>query len=92
MSDSQVNFTFLERTLSLFSKIRPGEGRSVLLLSINGLILLTAYYILKTLREPLILTEFSPEIRSYAIAAIAVSAEILVSAINYNLCVDYRLQ
>jgi len=62
----------LERFLSLFTKIRPGEGRGVMLICLNGFLLLTAYYVLKTLREPLILTEFGAETKSYAVAAIAI--------------------
>lgn len=72
MLRNEPELSFLERFLSIFSKIRSGEGKSVVILFINGLLILTAYYILKTLREPLILGEFSAETRSYAIAVIAV--------------------
>ena len=64
--------TRTERLFSLVTKIRPGEGRGLLLLCINGFLLLCAYLILKTLREPLILTEFGAETKSYAVATIAV--------------------
>ena len=70
--------TRTERLFSLVTKIRPGEGRGLLLLCINGFLLLCAYLILKTLREPLILTEFGAETKSYAVAAIAVVLFFLV--------------
>ena len=64
--------TRFETFLSWFTRIRPGEGKSILLLGLNGFLLVCAYYILKTLRESMILTEFDPETKAYAVAAIAV--------------------
>lgn len=64
--------TPIEKFFSLFTKIRPGEGRGILLLGLNGFLLVSAYYILKTLRESLILTEFDAETKSYAVAVIAI--------------------
>ena len=64
--------TPIEKFLSLFTRIRPGEGRGILLLGLNGFLLVSAYYILKTLRESLILTEFDAETKSYAVAVIAI--------------------
>jgi len=72
LEKNTTQLSFLERFLSIFSKIRPGEGKCALLLAMNGLLLLLAYYVLKTLREPLILGEFNAEARSYAIAVIAI--------------------
>jgi ATP:ADP antiporter, AAA family len=46
--------------------VRPGEWRLVLLFFANLLLLLTAYYILKVIREPLILLGGSALKRSYA--------------------------
>jgi len=46
--------------------VRPGEWRIVLLFFANLLLLLTAYYILKVVREPLILLGGSALKRSYA--------------------------
>ena len=63
--------TPFEKFLSLFTKIRPGEGKGILLLGISGFLLVCAYYILKTLRESLILTEFDAETKAYAVAVIA---------------------
>jgi AAA family ATP:ADP antiporter len=47
--------TRLELVLSIFGDVHPGEGRSALLLGLNVFVLLIAYYLLKTVREPLIL-------------------------------------
>ncbi len=58
----------LERFLSIFTQVRAGEGVSALLLALNVFLLLGAYYLLKTVREPLILTEAGAEIKSYAAA------------------------
>src|SRR5687767_575179 len=60
--------TALERFLSLFATIRPGEGPTALLLMINVFVLLMAYYIIKPVREALVLEEAGAEIKTYASA------------------------
>jgi len=42
---------FADRLLSPFTKVEPGEGLGALMLAANVFMLLTAYYILKTVRE-----------------------------------------
>lgn len=59
----------LERFLSLFTRVKPGEGFAVIVLAANVFLLLGCYYILKTVREPLILAEGSAELKAYAAAA-----------------------
>ncbi|HET9941785.1 MAG TPA: translocase, partial [Terriglobia bacterium] len=49
--------TGIDRFLSLFATVRPGEGTTALLLMINVFALLSAYYIIKPVREALILGE-----------------------------------
>ncbi|MGE3765735.1 MAG: hypothetical protein AB7L94_25970, partial [Kofleriaceae bacterium] len=46
----------LERLLSPFAKVKPGEAGLVLLMTLNVFLILCAYYVLKTTREGLILT------------------------------------
>jgi AAA family ATP:ADP antiporter len=58
----------LERALRLFSDVRAGEAGTVLLLFLNLFLLLVGYYILKTVREPLILATGGAEVKSYASA------------------------
>jgi AAA family ATP:ADP antiporter len=58
----------LESVLSLFAPIRPGEGLTAILLGLNVFLLLASYYVLKTVREPLILTQGGAEVKSYAAA------------------------
>ena len=62
----------LDRALCIFGDVRAGEGLGVLLLFLNIFILLVAYYILKTVREPLVLAEGRAELKSYAAAVQAV--------------------
>jgi len=54
-----------ERLLNLFTEVRAGEARTALLLALNVFLILMAYYILKTVREALILGEGSSELNSY---------------------------
>src|SRR5579883_2015429 len=62
--------TLLDRCLLLFSDVHEGEGAGVLLLAVNVFLLLGTYYILKTIREPLILSQpGGAEMKSYAAAA-----------------------
>jgi len=58
----------LERTLSLFAPVHGGEGSRVLLLALNVFFLLTAYYIIKPVREALILSEWGAEAKIYTSA------------------------
>lgn len=62
----------LERTLSVFADVRPGEGIGVLLLTTNVFLLLAAYYLLRPARQALILTEGGAVAAAYASAAQAV--------------------
>lgn len=69
----------LDRLLGLFSDVRGGEGLTALLLMLNIFVLLASYYLLKTIREPLILSvPGGPEMKSYAAAATAVLLMMLV--------------
>ena len=45
----------LERLLGLFAEIRPGEGANTLLMFANIFLILTAYYVLKVVREGLMI-------------------------------------
>ena len=56
----------VERFLSVFATVRRGEGITALLLMLNVFLLLTAYYIIKPVREALILGSAGAEIKSYA--------------------------
>lgn len=59
----------VERFLGLFTEVRSGEGYSTLILCLSIFVLLTAYYIIKPVREALILAGGgSAEIKSYAAA------------------------
>lgn len=62
----------LDKLLSIFATVRPGEGVTSLLLAVNVFLLLASYYLLKTIREPLILGEGGAEIKSYAAAGQAI--------------------
>ena len=48
--------------------MRAGEGVSALLLALNVFLLLAAYYLLKPVREALILSESGAEVKSYSAA------------------------
>ncbi len=63
--------TRAERLLAAFGTIRAGEARSVLLFAAYAQLLLIGYYVLKTVREPLLLAAGSAASKSYACAAVA---------------------
>ena len=54
-ADLRPRKNLLERILSVVCDVRPGEGLGALILTINLFTLLGAYYLLKTVRESLIL-------------------------------------
>ncbi len=70
----------LERFLSLFSKVQPGEGTTLLLLLLNAFILMGLYSILKPVREALILSQAGAIIKSYSSAAQALAFVFVVPA------------
>lgn len=76
----------LDRVLRLFTDIRPGEAGTGLLLTLNIFLLLAAYYIIKPLREALILSDEGAEVKSYAAAGQAIMLLGLVPA--YGLLAD----
>ena len=62
------------RVLGLFGNVQSNEVPGVLLFAANGFLLMTSYYILKTVREPLILLGNGPwfgggELKTYAAGA-----------------------
>ena len=62
----------LERMLGISTRLRPAEGKGVVLFFAYAFLLLLCYYLLKTVREPLLLgTAASAEIKSYAYATTA---------------------
>jgi ATP:ADP antiporter, AAA family len=66
--NSKIHNVF-ERLLSIFAPVRKGEGFTSVLMMMNVFLLLTAYYIIKPVREALILGELGPEVKAYAGAA-----------------------
>ncbi len=68
----RAHATLLDKVLSPFTVLQPGEGANALLLTLAIFLLLTAYYILKVVREPLILAAGGAELKSYTSATQAV--------------------
>jgi ATP/ADP translocase len=56
------------RLLRPIAPVEPAEGVTVAILTLTVFLLLTAYYLLKTAREPLILLAGGAEVKSYAAA------------------------
>ena len=83
---SPVRLGPLDRVLKVFTDVRPGEAGTALLLTLNIFLLLAAYYIVKPLREALILSSEGAEVKSYAAAGQAILLLGLVPA--YGLLAD----
>jgi ATP:ADP antiporter, AAA family len=62
----------LARLLRPFSKVQPTEAATVILMTLTAFVLLSAYYLLKTVREPLVLLQGGAEVKLYLRAAQAV--------------------
>jgi AAA family ATP:ADP antiporter len=75
---------WLDRWLCIFTEVRKGEGVGALLLATNVFCLLASYYLLKTVREALILGEGGAEVKSYAAGAQAMILLLVVPA--YGAC------
>jgi ATP:ADP antiporter, AAA family len=72
--------SWLDRALGVVADVRAGEGAGALLMAANLFVLLACYYVLKTVREALILTEGGAEVKSYAAAGQALLLLALVPA------------
>ncbi|MDD8025379.1 MAG: Npt1/Npt2 family nucleotide transporter [Acidobacteriota bacterium] len=72
----------LYRLLRLNWDIRPGEGAKAFWLGLNIFVLLFAYYILKPIREALILTGQDPQTKSYLGALQAVLIIFVIKAFS----------
>ena len=79
-SQTDNRFGFINRWVKHFVDVRPGEGLVALLLTSNLFLLLGSYYVLKTVREALILSENGAAVKSYAAAVQAVLLLFVVPA------------
>jgi AAA family ATP:ADP antiporter len=70
----------LERFLGLFTEVRAGEGPITLIMALNVFLLLTSYYLIKPVRDALILSSGGAEAKSYLAAAMAFVLFFLVGA------------
>jgi ATP:ADP antiporter, AAA family len=62
----------LDRLLSVITDVRAGEGLGAVLLTADLTVLLGGYYLLKTVRESLILAQGGAEVKAYSSAAQAI--------------------
>jgi AAA family ATP:ADP antiporter len=69
--------------LSVITELRAGEAAKALLLTANVFVLLASYYVLKTVREALILSEAGAEVKSYSAAVQALLLLGVVPAYGY---------
>ena len=72
----------LDRFLGFFTDVHPGEGATALMLALNVFLILMAYYVLKPVREALILGEGSAELKSYMSAAQVVLLAFIVPVLR----------
>lgn len=77
----------LERVLHLLATVRPGEGRSITLMVTQVFLVLLGYYLIRPLREALILAEGTSVVRSYAVGAVALTLIFLIPL--YKLLFDH---
>ena len=77
MSDARQLSGF-ERLLSLVTKVQAGEGRCIAILGLQAFSLMVAYYLIRPVREALILTEGDAELRSYAVGVQALLLIVII--------------
>ncbi len=93
MASPQHKLSITERALKLFVPIEAGEGKPTLMLTAYAFLLLLIYYLLKPIREALLLADLSAEVRSYTIAVQALLLIFIVPAYSNILrqCGAYRM-
>jgi AAA family ATP:ADP antiporter len=67
-----IRKSLLDLFLSVITDVRAGEGLGALLLTADLTVLLGGYYLLKTVRESLILAQGGAEVKAYSSAAQAI--------------------
>ncbi len=72
------HFTRIERFFSLFTTLRAGEGLVAVQLCLQAFAIMCAYYMLKVIREPMILAEGSAELKAYSTALQALLLMVIV--------------
>jgi len=82
MNSENRSFGFLYKILGLFTKVHPGEAATLLLLTLTGFLVLGAYYIVKPVREGLILGGTSAEFKSYLSVAAVILLIFVVKAFS----------
>lgn len=70
----------LEKLLALMAPVHSTESASTLLLTLNSFLLLASYYVIKTVRDGLILSEGGAEVKSYSSAGQALLLLLVVPA------------
>ncbi len=68
----------LEKILNLFTEVRSGEGIKALLLVFNIFLILTAYYIIKPVREALILAGGTGELSGAVLKSITAAGQVFL--------------
>ncbi|PXF63735.1 ATP translocase [Kangiella spongicola] len=79
---SRRQYSFIERCLSRFAWVRAGEGKAIMLMFLSLFLLMTSYYLLKVIRDPLILSDGSAELKSYTTAAQATILLLVIPLFN----------
>jgi ATP:ADP antiporter, AAA family len=79
-ADQAARKPVLLRLLGLVADVRPGESLIVIIMALNMFLVLAAYYMLKTVRESLILSEAGAAVKTYSSAGQAVLLLLLVPA------------
>lgn len=72
--------TRFERLMSLLTRVEPGEGNCVAALSLQAFALMVAFYLVRPVREALILTQGGAEFRSYAVGLQALLLILVIPA------------
>jgi AAA family ATP:ADP antiporter len=73
----------LDRALRPFGDVRRGEGMTAALLIVTLFLILSGYYVCKTVREPLILTGGGAEMKAYAAGLQALALMAFVPAYSW---------
>ena len=75
--------TGIEKALSYLADVRAGEGSTVILLTVTVFLMLFAYYLLKTVRESLILAESGAYVKAYSAAGQAALLMLILPLYGY---------
>lgn len=79
-NDTPASLSRVEKIISIFCPLQAKDGHKTCVFGLSGFFLMFSYYLIRPVREALVLSQSSAEVRAYAVGGIALIVVFLVPA------------